>query len=88
MNRDQVEASIQDIGVIPSLRVSSAEDALFATEAVSSGGIPIVEITMTVPGAVKVISELMRSNPDLVVGAGTLHNWKRPGDAWMPEHRF
>lgn len=74
MNRDQVEASIQDIGVIPSLRVSSAEDALFATEAVSSGGIPIVEITMTVPGAVKVISELMRSNPDLVVGAGTLHN--------------
>ena len=74
MNSDQVEARIQDIGVIPSLRVSSAEDALFAAEAVSSGGIPIMEITMTVPGAVQVISELMRSHPQLIVGAGTLHD--------------
>lgn len=74
MNKDQVEARIEEIGVIPALRVSSAEDALFAAEAVSSGGIPIVELTMTVPGAVQVISELMRSNPDLVVGAGTLHD--------------
>ncbi len=56
MNQDQVEARIQEIGVIPALRVSSAEDALFAAEAVSSGGIPIVELTMTVPGAVQVIS--------------------------------
>jgi 2-dehydro-3-deoxyphosphogluconate aldolase / (4S)-4-hydroxy-2-oxoglutarate aldolase len=74
MNRDQVEARIQDTGVIPSLRVSSAEDALFAAEAVSSGGIPIMEITMTVPGAVQVISELIRSHPQLIVGAGTLHD--------------
>jgi 2-dehydro-3-deoxyphosphogluconate aldolase/(4S)-4-hydroxy-2-oxoglutarate aldolase len=74
MSRDQVQARIQEIGIIPALRVSSAEDALFAAEAVAAGGIPIVEVTMTVPGAVKAIYELMRSNPDLTVGAGTLPN--------------
>ena len=74
MTRDQVEARIQEIGVIPARRVSSAEDALFAAEAVSSAGLPILEVTMTVPGAVNVIFELMRGQPELVVGAGTVHD--------------
>jgi 2-dehydro-3-deoxyphosphogluconate aldolase/(4S)-4-hydroxy-2-oxoglutarate aldolase len=52
--------------------LSSAEDARFATEAVSHGGIPIVEITMTVPGAIEVISELAKHSPELILGAGTL----------------
>ena len=60
MNKEQVRARIQEIGVIPALRVQSAEDALFAAEAVCDAGIPIVEVTMTVPGAVKVIYELTR----------------------------
>jgi 2-dehydro-3-deoxyphosphogluconate aldolase / (4S)-4-hydroxy-2-oxoglutarate aldolase len=72
MNKEQVRARIQEIGVIPALRVQSAEDALFAAEAVCDGGIPIVEVTMTVPGAVKVIYELTRQSGDIVVGAGTL----------------
>ncbi|HXP86084.1 MAG TPA: bifunctional 4-hydroxy-2-oxoglutarate aldolase/2-dehydro-3-deoxy-phosphogluconate aldolase [Bryobacteraceae bacterium] len=63
---------IEEIGIIPAIRVSSTEDALFAAEAVSSSGIPIVEVTMTVPGAHGVISELARTNPKLVVGAGTV----------------
>jgi 2-dehydro-3-deoxyphosphogluconate aldolase/(4S)-4-hydroxy-2-oxoglutarate aldolase len=72
MTRDQVRNRIEDIGIIPAIRLSSAQDALFAAEAVSGSGIPIVEVTMTVPGAIKVISELARSNSELVVGAGTL----------------
>jgi len=52
--------------------VSSAEDALFAAEAVASGGIPIVELTMTVPGAIEVISSLVRHSPETIVGAGTV----------------
>jgi 2-dehydro-3-deoxyphosphogluconate aldolase/(4S)-4-hydroxy-2-oxoglutarate aldolase len=63
---------IEEIGIIPAIRVSSAEDALFAAEAVCGSGIPIVEVTMTVPGAIDVISELARSSSELVVGAGTL----------------
>jgi 2-dehydro-3-deoxyphosphogluconate aldolase / (4S)-4-hydroxy-2-oxoglutarate aldolase len=73
-NREAVRARIEEVGIIPAIRVSSAEDALFAGEAVSAGGIPILEVTTTVPGATKVIHELMRSNPGLIVGAGTLHD--------------
>lgn len=49
MTKDQVCARIREIGIIPAIRVASYDDAHFATEAVESGGIPIVEITMTVP---------------------------------------
>ena len=72
MTRDQVRSRIQEIGIIPAIRVSSAEDALFVAEAVSSAGIPIVELTMTVPGAIDAISHLARNNPEIIVGAGTV----------------
>lgn len=71
MTRAEIRAQIQEIGVIPALRVHSAEDALFATEAVAAGGIPIVEVTITVPGAVEVIRHLAQ-NPDIIQGAGTV----------------
>ena len=55
------------------VRAQSAAQAIAAAEAVCAGGIPIVEITMTVPGAVEVIAELARSiGNDLLVGAGTV----------------
>jgi 2-dehydro-3-deoxyphosphogluconate aldolase / (4S)-4-hydroxy-2-oxoglutarate aldolase len=72
MKRKEVRDRIEEIGIVPAVRLSSAEDARFATDAVSHGGIPIVEITMTVPGAIDVISELARNSPELIVGAGTL----------------
>ncbi len=72
MNREEVRARIEEIGIIPAVRVASTEDALFAAESVASGGIPIVELTMTVPGAIDVISHLVRSAPQLIVGAGTV----------------
>jgi 2-dehydro-3-deoxyphosphogluconate aldolase/(4S)-4-hydroxy-2-oxoglutarate aldolase len=72
MTREEIRARIQEIGIIPAIRVSSAEDALFAAEAVSESAIPIVEVTMTVPGAVEVIRQLTSHNPDVLVGAGTL----------------
>jgi 2-dehydro-3-deoxyphosphogluconate aldolase/(4S)-4-hydroxy-2-oxoglutarate aldolase len=72
ITREIVRARIQEIGIIPAIRVSSAEDALFVAEAILSGGIPIVELTMTVPGAVECISHLVRNRPELIVGAGTV----------------
>jgi 2-dehydro-3-deoxyphosphogluconate aldolase/(4S)-4-hydroxy-2-oxoglutarate aldolase len=72
MTREEIRSRIEEIGIIPAIRVSSAQDALFAAEAVSSSGIPIMEVTMTVPGAIDVISELTRSSAELVVGAGTV----------------
>jgi 2-dehydro-3-deoxyphosphogluconate aldolase/(4S)-4-hydroxy-2-oxoglutarate aldolase len=72
MTRQEVHARIEELGIIPSVRLSSAADAMFAAEAVQQGGIPIVEVTMTVPGAIDVIRELARSSETLVVGAGSI----------------
>jgi 2-dehydro-3-deoxyphosphogluconate aldolase/(4S)-4-hydroxy-2-oxoglutarate aldolase len=72
MTRQEIRARIEEVGIIPAIRVSSAEDALFAAEAVSESAIPIVEVTMTVPGAVAVIRELTSHHPNVLVGAGTL----------------
>ncbi|HMD99895.1 MAG TPA: bifunctional 4-hydroxy-2-oxoglutarate aldolase/2-dehydro-3-deoxy-phosphogluconate aldolase [Terriglobia bacterium] len=72
MKKSQVCGLIRAIGIIPAIRVSSGEDAHFAAEAVTRGGIPIVEITMTVPGAVELISHLVRHHPEMLVGAGTV----------------
>ena len=72
MNRKEICAVIERVGLMPSVRVNSAETALFAAETVYDAGIPVVEITMTVPKAVEVISQLAQNYPALIVGAGTV----------------
>ena len=71
MTKQEVRARIEEIGIIPALRVHSPEDALFAAEAVAAGGIPIVEVTITVPNAIEVIRRLAE-NPEIIQGAGTV----------------
>jgi len=71
LTRAEIRARIEEIGIVPALRVHSAEDALFATEAVAAGGIPIVEVTIAVPNAIEVIHTLAQ-NPDIIQGAGTV----------------
>jgi 2-dehydro-3-deoxyphosphogluconate aldolase / (4S)-4-hydroxy-2-oxoglutarate aldolase len=70
--KEEVCARIKEIAIIPAIRVSSGDDAHFAAEAVTHGGIPIVEITMTVPGAVELIGHLCHSQKGLIAGAGTV----------------
>jgi 2-dehydro-3-deoxyphosphogluconate aldolase / (4S)-4-hydroxy-2-oxoglutarate aldolase len=72
MKREEVRARIEEIGIIPIVRVSTAEEAFFAAEAVACGGIPIVEMAMTVQGAADVISQLARDAPQMIVGAGSV----------------
>lgn len=72
MNKQDVRRRIEEVGIIPAIRVSSTEDALFAAEAVSRGGIPIVEVTLTVPEATKVIAHLVQHAPEVIVGAGSV----------------
>ena len=72
MNKQEVRRCIEEVGIIPSIRVSSTDDALFAAEAVSRGGIPIVEVTLTVPEATKVISHVVQRVPEMIVGAGSV----------------
>lgn len=72
MKREEVKARITEIGILPGVRVDDAQDALYAAETVYHAGITVVEITMTVPGALGVINELVKRFPDMVVGAGTV----------------
>lgn len=74
MTKAEVRKRIEDIGIVPVIRASSPAEARFAAEAIWHGGISIAEITMTVPGAVEVISELARTTPEVLVGAGTVLN--------------
>jgi 2-dehydro-3-deoxyphosphogluconate aldolase/(4S)-4-hydroxy-2-oxoglutarate aldolase len=70
LNKQEVRGRIEKLGIIPAIRVASVEDALFAAESVSQGGIPIVEVTLTVPEAQNVISHLVQNAPEVIVGAG------------------
>ena len=72
MNRKEVRNQIEEIGILPSVRVSSQDLARFAAETVYSAGIPVVDITMTTPGALELINDLAHRFPDLAVGAGTI----------------
>ena len=70
MNKLELRKHIEDIGIVPSIRVWKTEEALFAAEAVARGGIPIVEIALTVPEAFKLIPQVSQSFPEVIVGAG------------------
>jgi len=75
MNKQKVRDRILEIGIVPVVRASSAREARMAADAVCEGGIPIVEITMTVPGAVDVIRELAKNaGRAVLIGAGTVLN--------------
>jgi 2-dehydro-3-deoxyphosphogluconate aldolase / (4S)-4-hydroxy-2-oxoglutarate aldolase len=75
VDKQQVRARIEQIGIVPVVRASSSREACIAAEAVCKGGIPIVEITMTVPGAIEVIRELTKScGNEVLIGAGTVLN--------------
>ena len=74
MDKQRVRERIVEVGVVPVVRASSPREARMAADAVCEGGISIVEITMTVPGAVEVIRELTKGSSDVLVGAGTVLN--------------
>jgi 2-dehydro-3-deoxyphosphogluconate aldolase/(4S)-4-hydroxy-2-oxoglutarate aldolase len=74
LKRDEVRTRVLQVGIVPAVRVSSEHVARFAAEAVASGGIPIVEIEMTVPGALDVIKYLVEHIPDMAVGAGSVYD--------------
>lgn len=72
MKRRDVRAIIEETGVLASVRVDARELAHFAAETVYAAGLPIVEITLTVPGSLDLIHELAGKYQDMAVGAGTV----------------
>lgn len=75
LKAEDVVRRVGEVGIIPVVRASSVEEANRAVEAICAGGIPVVEITMTVPNAVTVIRELaQKRGGDVLIGAGTVTN--------------
>jgi len=73
MDKSEIVSRILETGVIPVIRAESPEIALRAIDAIRAGGISVLEITMTVPGAIRVIEEAAaRFGDDAIVGAGTV----------------
>jgi len=73
MDKKQIVEQLENLGLVPVVRASSADEALQVIEAIKAGGVNVLEITMTVPGAIRVIEKVAdKYGSDVLVGAGTV----------------
>src|SRR5438309_1026358 len=72
MNKTEVLSALRNLGLVPVLRAESEAQALALADAIAAGGVTTMEVTMTVPGAIRVMRKLAEARPDLLIGAGTV----------------
>ena len=73
MEKREVFNRMVSEGLIPVIRVSSAAEAIDVAHAIKEGGVTLIEITMSVPGAMDAIKELTKKyKDDIIMGAGTI----------------
>jgi 2-dehydro-3-deoxyphosphogluconate aldolase/(4S)-4-hydroxy-2-oxoglutarate aldolase len=72
--KEEIRCRIEEIGVVPAVRVTSVEDVLFVADALAHAGIPILEIPMNMPGAIEVLSHVVKHAPRMIVGGGSITN--------------
>jgi 2-dehydro-3-deoxyphosphogluconate aldolase/(4S)-4-hydroxy-2-oxoglutarate aldolase len=73
LSKAEILARIREIGLVPVVRAATADEALKVADAIRAGGVPILEITLTVPGALSVIEQVAkRFGADVLLGAGTV----------------
>ncbi len=73
MSHSKTIQRIVEVGLIPVVRASSADEAISIVDAIEAGGVSILEITMTVPGALKAIEKVSdRYGSEILLGAGTV----------------
>jgi 2-dehydro-3-deoxyphosphogluconate aldolase/(4S)-4-hydroxy-2-oxoglutarate aldolase len=73
MDKTKIMQHMHELGLVPVLRASSAEEAITIADAILAGGVNILEVTMTVPGAIRVIEQLANHHGSkLLLGAGTV----------------
>lgn len=72
MDKIHVLHTLREIGLVPVLRASSIDKALALATAIAAGGVTVLEVTMTVPGAMHVMRRLAEDRPDILIGAGTV----------------
>ncbi len=73
MTKQEILRKIGDLGLVPVVRAQSADEALKIVDAIREGGVSVLEITMTVPGALGAIEQVARRfGADILLGAGTV----------------
>jgi 2-dehydro-3-deoxyphosphogluconate aldolase/(4S)-4-hydroxy-2-oxoglutarate aldolase len=72
MQKSEVLKALREIGLVPVLRAESEAQALALADAIAAGGVTVLEVTMTVPGAIRVMRRLAEERPDILIGAGTV----------------
>jgi 2-dehydro-3-deoxyphosphogluconate aldolase/(4S)-4-hydroxy-2-oxoglutarate aldolase len=73
MEKREVFNRMMSEGLVPVIRVSSAQEAIDVADAIKEGGVTLIEITMSVPGAIDVIKGLAQKYRDeIIMGAGTI----------------
>lgn len=72
MQKVEVLKALSKIGLVPVLRAESEAQALALADAIAAGGVNVLEVTMTVPGAIRVMRRLAEERPDILIGAGTV----------------
>jgi 2-dehydro-3-deoxyphosphogluconate aldolase/(4S)-4-hydroxy-2-oxoglutarate aldolase len=71
---ETTQQTIERVGLIPVLRAKSVAQGRAVVDAMIAGGVTIVEVTMTVPGAIDLLNELRNqySPKHLLLGSGTV----------------
>lgn len=78
MTIEETIRKIEEIGIVPVVRAANVDEARRAVDAICSGCIPLIEITMTVPNAPAMIQELVREyGNDVLTGAGSVTTAKQ-----------
>ena len=73
MKREEILTQIKQSGIIAVIRGANAEEGVLSSRACIEGGIKVIEVTYTMPGASEVISALVKEYGDkAIVGAGTV----------------
>lgn len=89
MNSANTLQRIHRIGLVPVLRAASASQAMTIVEAIVAGGVAVLEVTMTVPGAIQVIEQLADRHGDtLLIGAGTVLDAETARSCMLAGARF
>ena len=82
MSRIETVKTLIDAGAVAVIRLSDPSKLIKVAEAINEGGVSAIEITMTVPGAIKVIEETSKAIGDHInIGVGSVLNAQTAKDA-------
>jgi 2-dehydro-3-deoxyphosphogluconate aldolase / (4S)-4-hydroxy-2-oxoglutarate aldolase len=74
LNAAALEPRLRALGVLPVVTVSGIESGRGLADALIKGGLPAIEVTLRVDGALDIIRDLAKNRPDVMLGAGTVRN--------------